>query len=128
MRIWQILHVVSNLRYNVQHRIIVRLISVKGSFFTGTEGYCYPIDDQWTTSELVAVVNFYNEVEAAYEHGVDVANLLATYQVFKQVVRSKMQEKQIDRAFEKASGYSIYRTVKQAQSQQKGRLKMVDPT
>ena len=42
------------------------------------------------------------------------------YARFKTVVKSKAQEKQIDREFEALSGYSTYRVVKAAQEKQKG--------
>lgn len=40
--------------------------------------------------------------------------LLKTYQQFKTVVKSIGEEKRLGREFEKASGYSLYRTVQQA--------------
>lgn len=82
--------------------------------------YSYPLDFTWSTGEISSVLSFLNQVEKAYEGGVDAEILLDRYQKFKAVVKSKAQEKQIDRDFEAASGYSTYRAVKAAQEKQKG--------
>lgn len=66
------------------------------------------------------MLSFLNQVEKAYEGGVSAEALLDRYARFKTVVKSKAQEKQIDREFEALSGYSTYRVVKAAQEKQKG--------
>lgn len=76
------------------------------------ENYSYPLDLSWTTEEMTTVLNFLNQVENYYESKVDCEHFKATYAEFKKVVPSKMQEKQIGRQFEEASGYSLYRAVK----------------
>ena len=81
--------------------------------------YSYPLDFTWSTGEISSVLSFLNQVEKAYEGGVNAEILLDRYQKFKAVVKSKAQEKQIDRDFEAASGYSTYRAVKAAQEKQK---------
>ncbi|TWS95645.1 UPF0223 family protein [Streptococcus sp. sy018] len=88
------------------------------------KNYSYPIDVSWSTSELTAVLHFLGLVEQAYEGNVTVENLLEAYQAFKQVVPSKAQEKQLDREFEKNSGYSTYRAVQEAKNLEKGRLSL----
>ncbi|MBJ8325594.1 UPF0223 family protein [Streptococcus pacificus] len=82
--------------------------------------YSYPIDLSWSTEETISVLHFLNQVEKAYESKVDVISLLSAYDNFKKVVSSKSQEKQIDRAFEKLSGYSIYRVMTLAREKKKG--------
>lgn len=87
--------------------------------------YTYPLFEEWTTTDIIAVTHLYQCVEAAYEQprGVAAAELVAAYQVFQKIVPQKFEEKQLDRDFETASGYSIYRTVKAAR-QSTGQVKM----
>ncbi len=49
---------------------------------------------------------------------------LKTYQQFKTVVKSIGEEKRLGREFEKASGYSLYRTVQQAKKNPNKTLRM----
>ncbi|PCS08412.1 hypothetical protein RU86_GL001437 [Lactococcus piscium] len=87
------------------------------------DNYQYPLDLRWTSQELGQVVTFFNQVEAFYETGVSRSALLAAYRVFKEVVPSKMQEKQMDRDFEKASGYSTYRALQEAKTSERQSIK-----
>lgn len=75
--------------------------------------YQYPLDLTWTGEEMATVISFFNQVEAFYETKVSRDAFLAAYQHFKQIVPSKMAEKQLDREFEKVSGYSSYRAVQE---------------
>ena len=68
---------------------------------------------------MTVVLSFLNQVEKYYESKVEVATFLEAYQAFKKVVPSKMQEKQIGRDFEKASGYSLYLAVKGVQASER---------
>ncbi|GBG96786.1 UPF0223 family protein [Lactococcus termiticola] len=77
------------------------------------EHYSYPLDLSWTTDEMSTVVSFFNQVEKFYEDRVQKADFLDSYRAFKTVVPSKMQEKQLGREFESASGYSLYRAVQE---------------
>ncbi|MCH5465418.1 UPF0223 family protein [Levilactobacillus tujiorum] len=90
-----------------------------------SSNYEYPLQANWSTADIVAVTTLYQRVEDAYElnQGVAAADLLAAYRGFQTVVPQKFEEKQLGREFEQASGYSIYRTVKQAR-EQGGRIKM----
>lgn len=89
-----------------------------------TKTYSYPIDSSWSTEELTSVLSFLTQVEAAYEDKVTAENLLSSYAMFKTVVKSKGQERQIDRDFEAASGYSTYRAITAARDQGKGVLRL----
>lgn len=89
-----------------------------------TKNYSYPIDLSWSTEEMTSVLHFLTRVELAYESQVSVTELLDSYAGFKAVVRSKGEERQIDRAFEEVSGYSTYRAVQAARQQEKGVLKL----
>ncbi|WP_079529706.1 UPF0223 family protein [Halobacillus hunanensis] len=83
--------------------------------------YNYPIDEiYWSKEEIIDVVNFYSLVEQAYESSVKQDELLLAYTRFKQIVPSKSEEKQLCGKFEKESGYSCYRTIKQAKSASAG--------
>ncbi|WP_226578366.1 UPF0223 family protein [Halobacillus litoralis] len=88
--------------------------------------YTYPIDEvHWTKEEIIDVVNFYSMVEKAYETGVGRDDLLMAYTRFKQIVPSKSEEKTLCNTFEKESGYSCYRTIKEAKALGKGdKIKM----
>lgn len=86
------------------------------------KNYNYPLDLSWSTEEITSVLHFLNQVEAAYESKVAVKDILESYAIFKTIVKSKAQEKQINREFEKKSGYSIYRVIKVAKDKQKGYL------
>ncbi|EHJ52034.1 UPF0223 family protein [Streptococcus macacae] len=84
------------------------------------KNYAYPLDVSWSTDEIASVLSFLNQVEKAYESKVDIKQFLESYKAFKEVVRSKAQEKQIGREFEKNSGYSIYCAVQAAKAKEKG--------
>ena len=88
--------------------------------------YQYPLPEGVTTSELIKVTDFYQQVEQLYERHCDRATFLAAYQAFKAVIPSKAEEKQLDRDFQKESGYSIYRAVKFVQTHQRKQLKYTD--
>lgn len=79
-------------------------------------GYSYPINDDWTTDEIVTVVQFLAAVEQAYEGGVSYQIIRDAYQKYKQIVNSISEEKRIDREFTRLSGYAIYPVVKQLQA------------
>ena len=81
-----------------------------------TTNYEYPLYPDWTTDDIIKVTRLYQAVEAAYEQprGVLTAEVLAAYREFQTVVPQKFEEKQLGRQFQEASGYSLYRTVKQA--------------
>ncbi len=88
------------------------------------KNYSYPLDFSWSTEEISSVLSFLNQVEKAYEGGVSAEAIVNSYRQFKSVVKSKAQEKQIDREFEQASGYSTYRVVKEAQAKGKGVVRL----
>ncbi len=75
---------------------------------------------------MIAVTNLYHCVEEAYEsaNGVSKSELDGWYKQFKEVVPTKAQEKQLDKSFQKASGYSIYRTMQASQKATSKRVKM----
>lgn len=74
----------------------------------------YPINSDWTTQELIDVVEFYNQVALANEGGVNREEFLDTYRTYKQIVTSKSEEKQLNAVHDEQTGYSTYRTVQAA--------------
>ncbi|MEI4831170.1 MULTISPECIES: UPF0223 family protein [Bacillus] len=78
--------------------------------------YQYPIDYDWSTEEMVAVIKFYEAIEQAYEKGLKRENLMSLYRNFKEIVPGKAEEKKIDKEFQEVSGYSIYRTIQKAKN------------
>jgi uncharacterized protein YktA (UPF0223 family) len=76
--------------------------------------YTYPIDyELYTKEEIIDIIDFLQAIEQANESSIKHDDLRDKYQVYRQIIRSKSMEKQIDKAFKKASGYSIYQTMKQ---------------
>ena len=86
--------------------------------------YQYPIDIDWTTEEMITVVEMWTVLEQAYEKGIETVIFLDTYKKFKQVIRSIGEEKKLGREFEELSGYSLYRAVQEAKRTNQKRLKM----
>ncbi|WP_019152946.1 UPF0223 family protein [Robertmurraya massiliosenegalensis] len=84
--------------------------------------YQYPIDYHWSTEEIVDVIKFFEQIEAAYERGIERDVLMASYRRFKEIVPSKAEEKKICGEFEEISGYSSYRTIKKAKESESGQL------
>lgn len=76
--------------------------------------YSYPLDEEWSKTDMIDVVHFFNMIEKAYESSVNCADLLAAYQRFKEIVPSKSQEKVCFADFQKSSSYSSYHVVKKA--------------
>lgn len=75
--------------------------------------YTYPIDyELFTSEEVTTIIEFLSLIEDANERKVDPVLLSKKHQDFRKIINSVSMEKQIDRDFEKVSGYSIYRTIK----------------
>lgn len=74
--------------------------------------YNYPLHYDWSTEEIIEVMNLYNAVEKAYEKGIKKEEFMEVYGKFKAIVDSKSEEKQLDKEFFEISGYSIYQVVK----------------
>lgn len=86
--------------------------------------YHYPIDPSWSTEETIVVVEFLVLIEKAYQSSVTRSTLLDHYRQFKKVVPSKSEEKTIGSAFEKSTGYSLYRTIQKAKNDETKRVNM----
>ncbi|MGR3741926.1 UPF0223 family protein [Companilactobacillus sp. DQM5] len=79
------------------------------------KSYEYPIEYDWDTEEITKVINFYNMVESIYEKGVDKKEFINSYNEFRKIVPMKMDQNNLSKRFEKESGYSIYKSVKEVQ-------------
>lgn len=55
------------------------------------DNYQYPLDETWTTAEIIKVTTFYQAIEAANEGTIATADLLAAYRDFKTVVPAKSE-------------------------------------
>ncbi|OAX75461.1 hypothetical protein A0U96_06835 [Lactiplantibacillus plantarum] len=90
------------------------------------DNYQYPLDETWTTAEIIKVTTFYQVVEAANESSITTAKLLGAYREFKTVVPAKSEEKRLSREYEAASGYRIYQTMQAARATNKQRFQYRD--
>lgn len=84
--------------------------------------YSYPLNTDWTTQEMVDVVQFFEVIEMAYEKGVKRELVMARYKRFKEIVPSQAEEKTICRDFEEASKYVPFRVVKLAKELADGQI------
>lgn len=75
------------------------------------ENFEYPLLPEWNTTEIIEISAFYEAVEKLYTTGIKRSEFLNKYQIFCQIEPAKMTQKQLDQAFEKASGLSIYKAV-----------------
>lgn len=76
--------------------------------------YNYPLNYDWSTEEIIDVIEFFNVVERAYEVGISRDIFTSAYRKFKVIVDSKSEEKKLDKEFLEISGYSIYQVVKKS--------------
>ncbi len=74
--------------------------------------YQYPIQPDWSTTEIIDVIAFFQSIEKAYESGISREALMNAYRRFKEIVPSKAEEKNLCDDFEEMSGYSSYRAIK----------------
>lgn len=81
--------------------------------------YTYPIDPSWDREELLVVMDLFQIVEKAYEGGVSLSEASQCYRAFKNMGFSISDEKQLNIAFEKASGYSLYQVLKACKNGEK---------
>ena len=84
------------------------------------EGFSYPLDEDWTTEEIVAVVEFFEAVETGYEEGIGAAELKTHYKNFKQVVPGKSEEKTLFKEFKERSGFEPFTLTRQLKDAEDG--------
>ncbi|GAA3717898.1 UPF0223 family protein [Salinicoccus jeotgali] len=86
------------------------------------ENYSYPLDEDWTTDEIINAVLFFEAVEKAYDTGVPKEELEMKYDAFKLIVPGKSQEKTKFREFKSNSGLEAYSAVKKLKDAEPGSL------
>ena len=74
--------------------------------------YSYPLSPEWSTDEIVDVVNFFEAIERAFEKGIKREELVTKYRRFKEIVPSMSEEKTYFREFEKESGYISFNVIR----------------
>ncbi|MCT3034347.1 UPF0223 family protein [Pediococcus parvulus] len=87
-----------------------------------SENYAYPLEPEWEIEEITTVVALYTAVETAFLNGIDRQLFLKQYRDFKQIVKSKSEEKQLTKRFLQASGFDMYVAVKAAQTSNRKRI------
>lgn len=88
-----------------------------------SENYTLPIDSNWTVEDIVNVSNLIDGVLAVYETGISKRVLLARFDMFREVIPAKSEQKQFDRNFEQQTGYSIYKTMQLARKEIKDKVR-----
>lgn len=76
--------------------------------------YEYPLMPEWDISAVIVATDFYQAVEKFYEKGIERAEFLKKYQLFRELEPAKMIQKQLDQRFQAVSGHSIYQAVQYA--------------
>ncbi|MCK1996305.1 UPF0223 family protein [Psychrobacillus psychrodurans] len=84
--------------------------------------YTYPFSLDWSTEEIVDVVQFFESIEKAYENGIKREELMKRYRRFKEIVPSIAEEKTYFREFEKESGYVSFPIIKKMKEQSDGTI------
>ena len=77
------------------------------------DAIAYPINDDWSTHEIIVVHNFLKAVEETYAQGVPLAQFQALYLAYKEVVTSLGEERRLSRQFEALSGSSPFLVVRE---------------
>lgn len=87
-----------------------------------SEGVQLPVSMDWSTDEVIDVVNFFEAVDRAYGKGVERDLLVTLYRHYKAVVPSKAEEKQHFKDYESQTRQSAYHTVKNARESETGAM------
>ncbi len=85
-----------------------------------TEHVSYPIDfDAYTTEEIEQLASFLSKVEAYHAKGhkrPTAQEMKSAYRTYRSILNNLSEEKRIDRAFERQTGISIYKTMKRIEN------------
>ncbi|MGX7013865.1 UPF0223 family protein [Vagococcus silagei] len=84
------------------------------------ENYSYPLNPEWTTEEIIKVMQLWEVLEKVYENKVTAEEFNDAYRSFKEVVRSIGEERQLGNEYEELTGYSLYRVAKLSRNQKTG--------
>ncbi|WP_332632247.1 UPF0223 family protein [Halalkalibacter flavus] len=83
-----------------------------------------PISLDWSTEEVITVIQFFETIEKAYKKGVEREKLLRDYRRFKEIVPSKSEEKQLFKQYDEELGISSYHVIKKAREGTENIIKM----
>ncbi len=81
-----------------------------------------PLSIDWSTQEVIDVVEFFQSIEKANQNGVKRDELLNKYRRFKEIVPSKSEEKQVFKDYEYQSKVSCYHTIKKARELEENKI------
>lgn len=84
--------------------------------------YSYPFSTDWSTKEIVDVIQFFQGIEQAYEKGIKREVMMSKYRRFKEIIPSQAEEKTVFREFEEESGYASYPVVKLVKESEEGTI------
>ncbi|QQZ08087.1 UPF0223 family protein [Heyndrickxia vini] len=84
--------------------------------------YQYPFSMDWSTTEVIEVIQFFEAIEKAYEKGIKREELMDKYRRFKEIVPGKADEKKYCNEFERESSYSSYQVVKRLKESEPGNI------
>ncbi len=76
-----------------------------------SQNYEYPLLPDWSVTDVIIAVDFYQAVEKLYGAGIKRVDFLHKYRLFSELEPAKMIQKQLDKRFKEVSGLSIYRGV-----------------
>ncbi|EKK20295.1 hypothetical protein B808_1101 [Fructilactobacillus florum 8D] len=81
-----------------------------------SDNYEYPLFDDWTTAELMEVLEFFRNIERAYQdpRGVQREQLLQSYRNFQKINPAPADQHQLQRSFEARSGLDGFHLIKKA--------------
>ncbi|MBR4237789.1 UPF0223 family protein [bacterium] len=75
--------------------------------------YDYPLDyETYSMEEIETIIDFLSYLEDNVKH-YDFKTLKTKFDLYRKTVNSKKEEKRIDAEFQKLSGISIYRTLRE---------------
>ncbi|MFW5894651.1 MAG: UPF0223 family protein [Bacillota bacterium] len=85
-----------------------------------TDHLSYPLDfEAYSMEELEAITRFLSMIEAYHDHEEKTPKVQAlkkAYHAYRSILNNRSEEKRIDKAFEKQTGISIYRTMQSIES------------
>lgn len=73
-----------------------------------------PISLDWSTKEVIDVIQFFECIELTYKKPVSRETILIKYRRFKEIVPSKSEEKSLCKQYDEEFGISTYHVVKRA--------------
>ncbi|MCK0470598.1 UPF0223 family protein [Halalkalibacter sp. APA_J-10(15)] len=82
-----------------------------------------PISLDWSTEEVVDVIQFFECIELTYKQPINRETILHKYRRFKEIVPSKSEEKTLCKQYDEELNISTYQVVKRARESQDQMIK-----